>query len=335
MQTCRGSHTHTVVTDPQRQGQRLHLRVRVVAACARPRSCPAARTAPIDDPNTRAVPPRSDQGAARGAGEGGDRQLAAHLQRPRAAAAAAPSRGRGGAAAARLAPRRGDGCAGAARRGRCAGGGARRGRRCAGCSRGGGRRRAAAAADAAARRTGPESVPRHHRLSGHRSGRRRVRRLRPAARHPRRRAIRCASTRRPTSTCRSGTRRRSATTARRCCSPTSGAAASQPRCRDTDKLEWGADALFTIENSKMMFKSYYKMPARADGARELRRAQRLADSDPRPRVMVQGWYQGGISVFDWTDVAEAEGDRVLRSRPGRRDAAGHAAARGRSTGTTA
>jgi hypothetical protein len=41
----------------------------------------------------------------------------------------------------------------------------------------------------------------------------------------------------------------------------------------------------------------------ADGAGELRRAQRLADPDPGRDVMVQAWYQGGLSVFDWTDVA--------------------------------
>src|SRR5207247_1608264 len=36
---------------------------------------------------------------------------------------------------------------------------------------------------------------------------------------------------------------------------------SQPRCRATDKPEWGADALFTIENKNLVFHSYYKMPA--------------------------------------------------------------------------
>src|SRR4030095_6964650 len=35
----------------------------------------------------------------------------------------------------------------------------------------------------------------------------------------------------------------------------------QPRCRDTDKPEWGADALFSIEKGKMKFQSYYKLPA--------------------------------------------------------------------------
>ncbi|PYR12824.1 MAG: hypothetical protein DMG00_08190, partial [Acidobacteria bacterium] len=35
----------------------------------------------------------------------------------------------------------------------------------------------------------------------------------------------------------------------------------QPRCRETDKKEWGADALFTIDNNKLTFHSYYKLPA--------------------------------------------------------------------------
>ncbi len=35
----------------------------------------------------------------------------------------------------------------------------------------------------------------------------------------------------------------------------------QPRCRSTDKHEWGADAIFTLANDTMTFQSYYKMPA--------------------------------------------------------------------------
>src|SRR5690349_24772269 len=35
----------------------------------------------------------------------------------------------------------------------------------------------------------------------------------------------------------------------------------QPKCRITDKREWGADAIFTIANGKMQFQSYYKLPA--------------------------------------------------------------------------
>jgi hypothetical protein len=48
----------------------------------------------------------------------------------------------------------------------------------------------------------------------------------------------------------------------------------QPRCRATDKLEWGSDALFTIENKKMKFHSYYKLPAAQSSLENLRRANR-------------------------------------------------------------
>ena len=34
-----------------------------------------------------------------------------------------------------------------------------------------------------------------------------------------------------------------------------------PKCRASDPKEWGADALFTIENGQMVFQSYYKLPA--------------------------------------------------------------------------
>jgi hypothetical protein len=44
---------------------------------------------------------------------------------------------------------------------------------------------------------------------------------------------------------------------------------------------------------------------------------------PGRDIMVQAWYQGGVSVFDFTDSAQAGRDRVLRSRPDRREAADH------------
>jgi hypothetical protein len=78
---------------------------------------------------------------------------------------------------------------------------------------------------------------------------------------------------------------------------------SQPRCRDTDKLEWGANALFTIADRKMQFKSYYKMPAPQTSFENCVAHNGSLIPIPGREVMVQGWYQGGISVFDWTDVA--------------------------------
>jgi hypothetical protein len=79
---------------------------------------------------------------------------------------------------------------------------------------------------------------------------------------------------------------------------------SQPRCRETDKYEWGANALFTIEDRKMKFKSYYKMPAAQTALENCVAHNGSLIPIPGREVMVQGWYQGGISVFDWTDVAK-------------------------------
>ncbi|MCI0434389.1 MAG: hypothetical protein L0271_12235 [Gemmatimonadetes bacterium] len=78
---------------------------------------------------------------------------------------------------------------------------------------------------------------------------------------------------------------------------------SQPRCRDTDRYEWGANALFTLENRKMVFKSYYKMPAPQTTLENCVAHNGSLIPIPGRDVMVQGWYQGGISVFDWTDTS--------------------------------
>jgi LVIVD repeat-containing protein len=76
----------------------------------------------------------------------------------------------------------------------------------------------------------------------------------------------------------------------------------QPRCRETDKKEWGADALFTIENSKLKFHSYYKLPAPQTSQENCVAHNGSLIPIPGRDVMVQAWYQGGVSVFDWTDI---------------------------------
>jgi hypothetical protein len=78
---------------------------------------------------------------------------------------------------------------------------------------------------------------------------------------------------------------------------------SQPRCRDTDKKEWGADALFTIENNKLIFHTYYKLPAAQTAQENCVAHNGSLIPIPGREVMVQSWYQGGLSVFDWTDVS--------------------------------
>ena len=76
---------------------------------------------------------------------------------------------------------------------------------------------------------------------------------------------------------------------------------SAPRCRSTDKPEWGANAIFTIENRKLRFHSYYKIPAPQTANENCVAHNGSLIPIPGREVMVQGWYQGGISVFDWTD----------------------------------
>jgi hypothetical protein len=75
----------------------------------------------------------------------------------------------------------------------------------------------------------------------------------------------------------------------------------QPKCRATDKREWGADALFTIVGGKMHFQSYYKMPAPQTPEENCVAHNGSLIPIPGRDVMVQAWYQGGVSVFDWTD----------------------------------
>ncbi len=76
---------------------------------------------------------------------------------------------------------------------------------------------------------------------------------------------------------------------------------SQPRCRATDKREWGADAIYTIENRQMIFHSYFKMPAPQTVNENCVAHNGSLIPIPGRDIMVQGWYQGGISVFEFTD----------------------------------
>ncbi len=76
-----------------------------------------------------------------------------------------------------------------------------------------------------------------------------------------------------------------------------------PKCRATDKMEWGADAIFTIENKKLKFQSYYKIPTVQTNMENCVAHNGSLIPIPGRDVMVQAWYQGGISVFDWTDAA--------------------------------
>ncbi len=76
----------------------------------------------------------------------------------------------------------------------------------------------------------------------------------------------------------------------------------QPKCRKTDPKEWGADAIFTLSGpSSMQFQSYYKMPAPQLPSENCVAHNGSLIPIPGRDVMAQAWYQGGVSVFDWTD----------------------------------
>ena len=80
----------------------------------------------------------------------------------------------------------------------------------------------------------------------------------------------------------------------------------QAKCRATDPKEWGADAIFTRSGSTMTFQSYYKLPAPQTAQENCVAHNGSLIPIPGRDVMVQSWYQGGISVFDWTDAAHPE-----------------------------
>ncbi len=78
-----------------------------------------------------------------------------------------------------------------------------------------------------------------------------------------------------------------------------------PKCRATDPMTWGANAMFTVgADRKMAFAGYYKMPAAQTAAENCVAHNGSLIPVPGRDIMVQAWYQGGISIFDWTNPAK-------------------------------
>ena len=78
---------------------------------------------------------------------------------------------------------------------------------------------------------------------------------------------------------------------------------SRPRCRAYDPLTWGADAIYDIVDGRLEFRGFFKMPAP-----QLEQENCVAHNGsivpvPGRDIFVQAWYQGGISVIDFTDSA--------------------------------
>jgi hypothetical protein len=77
-----------------------------------------------------------------------------------------------------------------------------------------------------------------------------------------------------------------------------------PRCQATDRREWGADAIFTRTDGKLRLAGYYKLPAPQTAEENCVAHNGSLIPVPGRDIMVQAWYQGGISVFDFTDPAK-------------------------------
>jgi hypothetical protein len=75
------------------------------------------------------------------------------------------------------------------------------------------------------------------------------------------------------------------------------------RCRATDPNKWGADAIFNLKDNKLSLASYYKLPAAQSDTENCVAHNGSLIPVPGRDIEVQAWYQGGISVMDFTDAA--------------------------------
>jgi len=75
------------------------------------------------------------------------------------------------------------------------------------------------------------------------------------------------------------------------------------RCRPNDPNKWGADAIFHLNNDKLTFASYYKLPAAQSDTENCVAHNGSLIPVPGRDIEVQAWYQGGVSVMDFTDAA--------------------------------
>ncbi len=76
---------------------------------------------------------------------------------------------------------------------------------------------------------------------------------------------------------------------------------SRPRCRAYDPQDWGADAIYDIEDGQLKFKSYYKLSAPQSEQENCVAHNGSVVPVPGRDIFVQAWYQGGLSIIDFTD----------------------------------
>lgn len=77
----------------------------------------------------------------------------------------------------------------------------------------------------------------------------------------------------------------------------------RPRCRVQDPQTWGANAIYDIVDGKLVFRSYYKLPAVQTDMENCVAHNGSLIPVPGRDLFVQAWYQGGLSISDFTDSA--------------------------------
>ncbi|MEO0606883.1 MAG: DUF305 domain-containing protein [Pseudomonadota bacterium] len=80
----------------------------------------------------------------------------------------------------------------------------------------------------------------------------------------------------------------------------------RPRCRASDPKDWGANAIYDIVDGKLEFRSYYKIPAPQTEQENCVAHNGSVVPVPGRDLFVQAWYQGGLSVIDFTDSANPQ-----------------------------
>ena len=78
---------------------------------------------------------------------------------------------------------------------------------------------------------------------------------------------------------------------------------TRARCRTYDPLDWGADAIYDIVDNRLEFRSHFKLPAPQVEQENCVAHNGSIVPVPGRDIFVQAWYQGGVSVIDFTDSA--------------------------------
>lgn len=77
----------------------------------------------------------------------------------------------------------------------------------------------------------------------------------------------------------------------------------RPRCKASDPKTWGANAIYDIVDGKLKFRAHYKMPAPQTDKENCVAHNGSIIPVPGRDLFAQAWYQGGLSVMDFTDSA--------------------------------